>query len=268
MNATVTAIECFWYEPKQYLATLVALDSKEIQMYQETFLVDQLKLDDVATSLKFGKFGREEGALVIGTKSGGLLIKLFKRTAKLEEKSHLPGPPQAQSQKLNVPKKTKIFVDQTMRERYEGQRMHQIFQRDLFMLRLHTAQAYSRTIEHSLTPVSFDPDDMVKISAVVQGFGPTFLMIIYLRTLSVQAVSNLTITFQFNPRLYSLDQTNIPVPMLVPGIEYTFQTKVSCLMPDKGLADDVKVLVVRQGRAIPLLTALVTMPISEQSLID
>lgn len=58
--------------------------------------------------------------------AGGLLVKLFKRTAKLEEKSHLPGPPQAQSQKLNVPKKTKIFVDQTMRERYEGQRMHQV----------------------------------------------------------------------------------------------------------------------------------------------
>lgn len=136
------------------------------------------------------------------------------------------------------------------------------------MLRLHTAQAYSRIIEHSLTPVSFDPEDMVKISAVVQGFGPVFLMIIYLRTMSVQAVTNLSITFQFNPRLYSLDQTIIPVAMLVPGTEYTFQTKISCLMPDKGLADDVKVLVVRQGKTAPLLTALVTMPISEQSLID
>ena len=48
---------------------------------------------------------------------GGLIIKMLKRTAVLEEKDVAAGPPAAQSTKLNVPKKTKLFVDQTMRER-------------------------------------------------------------------------------------------------------------------------------------------------------
>ena len=48
---------------------------------------------------------------------GGLIIKMLKRTAVLEEKDVAAGPPAAQSSKLNVPKKTKLFVDQTMRER-------------------------------------------------------------------------------------------------------------------------------------------------------
>ena len=49
--------------------------------------------------------------------AGGLIIKILKRTAQFEEKDMLGGPPASQSQKLNVPKKTKLFVDQTMRER-------------------------------------------------------------------------------------------------------------------------------------------------------
>lgn len=110
------------------LCYLVALENREIQIYQDLFMVDMIRLDDIPTGIRFGRFGREEGALVITTRGGGILVKLFKRTAKLEEKSAAPGPPAAQAEKLNIPKKTKIFVDQTMRERDEALRMHQIFQ--------------------------------------------------------------------------------------------------------------------------------------------
>ena len=46
-----------------------------------------------------------------------MIVKMLKRTAVYEEKDQMGGPPAAQSQRLNVPKKTKLFVDQTMRER-------------------------------------------------------------------------------------------------------------------------------------------------------
>ncbi len=80
-------------------------------MYQDQFLVDLIQLDEVsvATSLRFGKVGREEGtyitilgtvfrpfrpgnssgALVIVTRRGGLIVKLFKRTAKLTDKAEV-----------------------------------------------------------------------------------------------------------------------------------------------------------------------------------
>ena len=48
---------------------------------------------------------------------GGLIVKILKRTAKLEEKDSQAGPPDAQSKKLDIPKKTKLYVDQTTRER-------------------------------------------------------------------------------------------------------------------------------------------------------
>jgi len=36
----------------------------QIHIYREAFLVSTILLDEVATSLTFGRFGREEGALV------------------------------------------------------------------------------------------------------------------------------------------------------------------------------------------------------------
>lgn len=70
--------------------------------------------------MKFGKFGREEASLLLVTQGGSLIIKILKRTASLEVKDLAPGPPKSQSIKLNIPKKTKVFVDQTVRERENG----------------------------------------------------------------------------------------------------------------------------------------------------
>ena len=51
------------------------------------------------------------------TQGGALVIKMLKRTATLDAKDPNPGPPKGQLAKLNVPKKTRVFVDQTIRER-------------------------------------------------------------------------------------------------------------------------------------------------------
>lgn len=57
---------------------------------------------------------------MMSTKRGGLMVKILKRNATFEDKDSVRGPPASQNQKLNVPKKTKVFVDQTMREREHG----------------------------------------------------------------------------------------------------------------------------------------------------
>ena len=55
--------------------------------------------------------------VIIDLTGGGLFIKMLKRTATFDEKDTVIGPPAAQNMKLDIPKKTKLFVDQTMRER-------------------------------------------------------------------------------------------------------------------------------------------------------
>lgn len=51
---------------------------------------------------------------------GGLIIKILKRTAVFVEGTGEVGPPLAQTTKLSVPRKTRLYVDQTLREREAG----------------------------------------------------------------------------------------------------------------------------------------------------
>ena len=44
-------------------------------------------------------------------------MKILKRTATFEKRDIAAGPPASQNIKLSIPKKTKLFVDQTLRER-------------------------------------------------------------------------------------------------------------------------------------------------------
>ncbi|VDO56636.1 unnamed protein product, partial [Brugia timori] len=99
----------------------------QVRIYNETSLVDQQVINEPINWIKYGQLGREQGALIIGTMSGGLIVKLFRRTATLEEKIGEIGPVQAQFRKLNIPRRTQIYVDQTIRERKHAQLMHQVF---------------------------------------------------------------------------------------------------------------------------------------------
>jgi len=58
----------------------------------------------------------------------------------------LQGPPPEQDIPLAVPKKTKLYVEQTQREREMAPEIHRRFQRDLCKLRLTTARAYVKTL--------------------------------------------------------------------------------------------------------------------------
>lgn len=102
--------------------TAVALDNCTITIYQEKYKVDFIPTDETVTAMKFGKYGREGSTLVTVSKSGGLCIRILKRTAKFQPREIESFDSQTTAGKLNLPKKTKMFVDQTMREREESTR--------------------------------------------------------------------------------------------------------------------------------------------------
>ncbi|XP_046372718.1 Bardet-Biedl syndrome 1 protein homolog isoform X2 [Haliotis rufescens] len=263
LPASITTMHTIDYKPRAFKAVLIGLNNCEVHIYKEKYLVDVIKASDVVTGLHFGRFGREDGTLVMSTRGGGLFVKILKRTASFQEKDLSAGPPVAQNVKLNVPKKTKLFVDQTMRERENAVTMHRTFQRDLYLLRLNTARQYLKALETSMNPISSDPAEPVKLSAQVQGIGPTFKMTVNLQNTSLsQASSHLFITFDYDDKLYSFRKTHIKVPMLVPGLNYSYDTFIDC-QSDKGVSDNVKVYVLKQGRSVPLITGVISMPVSE-----
>ncbi|XP_069501037.1 BBSome complex member BBS1 [Ambystoma mexicanum] len=246
-----------------FQAVLVGLANMEVHMFRDKNLLHVIKTQDVVTSICFGRYGREDNTLIMTTKGGGLIIKILKRTAVFEEKDTTPGPPLAQSIKLSIPKKTKLYVDQTLRERENAVAMHRVFQMDLYRLRLMAARAYVKALESSMSPVSATLLEPLRINAVVHGIGPTFKLTLHIQNTSANRPSiNLLVSFLYDERLYAIKRSFFKVPLLVPGLNYPIETFVDCLS-DKGISDIIKVFVLREGKSAPLLTAHISMPVSE-----
>ena len=163
------------YRPKAFQAVAVALANNEIHLYKDKFLVDIIHVEENIYAMKFGRLGREDASLVLITKSkskkifkkqlknhkffllaGGLMVKILKRTAKFEENDTLHGPPKEQQVKIDVPKRTKLYVDQTLREREqaESNEIHQFFLQNVFLRRRFSdvsnlsTRSYSIKINH------------------------------------------------------------------------------------------------------------------------
>jgi hypothetical protein len=72
--------------------------------------------------------------------------QIMPRTANLEAPSAPSGPPPEQDVPLAVPPKTRLYVEQTQREREGAADMHRLFQRDLVRARLATARALVKVL--------------------------------------------------------------------------------------------------------------------------
>ncbi|XP_056153450.1 Bardet-Biedl syndrome 1 protein [Lampris incognitus] len=263
LPAPITAMAAMDLPTRGFQAVLVGLANCEVHLYRDKNLLSTIKTPDMVTSICFGRYGREDGTLIMTTKGGGLIVKILKRTAVFDDRDSTPGPPIAQSIRLNVPKKTKLYVDQTMRERESAVVMHRAFQMDLSRMRLASAKAYVKALESSLTPMSASLTEPLKMNAVVQGLGPSFKLTLNVQnTAACRPVMNLTVSFLYDENLYSMRNPFFKIPLLVPGLIYPIETFVECTS-DKGISDIIKVFVLSEGRSAPLLTAHINMPVSE-----
>ncbi|GAA6217380.1 Bardet-Biedl syndrome 1 protein [Lates japonicus] len=263
LPAPITTMAAMDLPTRGFQAVLVGLANCEVQLYRDKNLLSTIKTPDVVTSICFGRYGREDGTLIMTTKGGGLIVKILKRTAAFDDRDSAPGPPLAQSVRLNVPKKTKLYVDQTLRERENGLAMHRAFQMDLSRLRLAAAKAYVKALESSLTPMSSSLTEPLKMNAVVQGLGPSFKLTLNVQnTAACRPVMNLAISFLYDESLYRMRNPYMRIPLLVPGLIYPVETFVECTS-DKGISDIIKVFILHEGKSSPLLTAHINMPVSE-----
>uniref|UniRef100_A0A670YY80 Bardet-Biedl syndrome 1 n=1 Tax=Pseudonaja textilis TaxID=8673 RepID=A0A670YY80_PSETE len=248
---------------QSFQAVLVSLANREIHVFRDKNLVNVIQVPDVVTSIAFGHYGREDNTLIMTTTGGGLIIKILKRNSTFHKGDATAGVPVTQSTKLNVPKKTKLYVDQTLRERECAVAMHQVFQTDLRRIRLTAARAYVRALECSMAPVSESLQEPLKLNAVVQGMGPTFKLCLNLQNMSEnRAIANLLVCFIYDENHYSVERPFFKAPMLIPGLNYRLATFVECLS-DQAISDVIKVFVLKEGISQPLLTAHISMPVSE-----
>lgn len=118
-------LEPFIYPLKQ-LAAVIAVFDKEIRMYNEHYLLDTVQYEKPLAWVKYGCYGREDSTLVVAFKDGSIAIQIFRRKANFDTKLDYNQVPQAHALKLQIPKKTKVFIDLTQREVQLGNRIHKV----------------------------------------------------------------------------------------------------------------------------------------------
>uniref|UniRef100_A0A8D9BD26 Bardet-Biedl syndrome 1 protein n=1 Tax=Cacopsylla melanoneura TaxID=428564 RepID=A0A8D9BD26_9HEMI len=230
-------------------------------LYSGPQLVHALIYPNPLSGVLFGQFGLEEHALVTVAVMGAVSAKLLRRTATFglvgekEEKWWEAAGPQEPSQiQLMVPKKSKIFVEQTLRERAECKVMHGIFQKSLLQLNADASQMYL----HGLTQCSVSQQDALKVTHQVLGLGPKLKLQINIQNVSKEEVlSDMAITFIADPKIHDVLKKYIQVPVLVPGLLVCLETDVVCLA---SMSSTVTVLVCSPVKV--LFSSVINMPLA------
>ncbi|KAF1778610.1 Bardet-Biedl syndrome 1, N-terminal [Phytophthora cactorum] len=263
MSDDIVALEAFSLRrTKDTRGILVALRNGEVTLYNEKVKVCTLNTETVLTGMRFGQYGREEASLVLVLKSGALSLKILKRTASLEAISEAAGPPPEQDIPLNIPKKTTLYVEQTQRERDHATEMHRHFQRDLCKLRLTTARAYVKIIKDGQGPVSYSTGAAIRLNAQVQGIGPFFRIKLNVQNAGTKAVTDITVAFHYDHELYRVEQSLLLIPLVIPNVQYQYAVDVESIS-ELGAADNVSIFVCGKESCVPLVSAVVSMPLSE-----
>ncbi|XP_022916121.1 BBSome complex member BBS1 [Onthophagus taurus] len=270
-------ITCLCVIPLSYINTsllAVGFRGGSIHLYQGRTLMDVIIGPDTPSAIIFGQLGQEEHVMVIVTMSGALNLKILKRTAdfNLNKEDSMSAPIQ-QAKPLPLPKRSKLFLEQSMRERQNPIDMHQNFQKDLIRLRLLAARAMVQA-QSNQTGVG-NEKELLKLSAQVLGLGPKFTLNLTLENINIErALIGLNIILHCNPTIYKLSCYLIKVPLIPPNLSYKIEVKVqerdleNVVEENDGATENVKIIRVfasKNGENRPVLAAIITMPPSEVS---
>ena len=116
-------------------------------------------------------------------------------------------------------------------------------------------------------PMSYSSGSALRLTAQVQGLGPRFKIKLSLMNTGSKAVSELSVALNYNALNYRVKAAVFDVPLLVPGLVHRLDAELECI-DENGGADAIRVIVCNPKSVLPVLSAVVNMPISEQLIKD
>ncbi|CAM9680067.1 unnamed protein product [Ascophyllum nodosum] len=266
MPTLVTQLEVV--DTRSTICLLVALIDGDVRLYDaDKNLLHTLRTGHPIAAMRFGPYAREDGALAVVSTSGKLSIFMLNRKARLSKptgtRDLATGRPPEQDIPLNIPKKTKLYVEQTQREKLQAGDIHRAYQKDLCSLRLTAARAYVKTITDGENGVSaVGGPASLRLHAQCQGLGPMFKIKLGLQNQGDHTLTNLLVVFSYDQNIYRMERGQLIISALIPGVASRHEVGITSI-DEGGAAGSVRILVLGPSEQTPLVSVVVTMPLSE-----
>jgi Bardet-Biedl syndrome 1 protein len=216
---------------------LVGLANGDVKLYKDKVLLSTINLGEPIQGLCFGMYGREEGVLVANLQGGGIVMKKIDKRANFEGRSDYAGPPAEQEVPLNIPSKSKLYLEQADRERENSLSMYKGFLRDLISIKLRTVKAYAKIENCDASHKSLGYN--LQMTAFVQGLGPSFSIML------------------------EVENVGKDLPALIPGLKYK---QVVELVSLQGASENVRIFLMAAVSALPLMSAFINIPACEDAI--
>ncbi|CAL7936453.1 unnamed protein product [Xylocopa violacea] len=228
-----------------------------IRVYDGKHHVDTLKIMEPVSAMKYGRMGQEERTMAMVTVGGGLCVKILKRTADFSHNATSTLTLNDGS-KFLIPKKTRLFVEQTIRERSEAKKIHTTFQQGLLRLQLVVAKKVVETLNdgqdagpHPLT-----------MEATVLGLGPNYQIRVLLTNISDE-LSDTDMYIVCRSENTEVKPRVMDVPLLPSGIPIPLV--VHAILKGR-ISGKVEVLLCRKSKAKPITVTTVILPAAEEDI--
>lgn len=234
-------------------------------------------MDGPVACLRFGSYGREANTLLASSRNGSLFVRMLRRGANMETQG-TAGPPPEQDVPLALPKKTKLYVEQTQREREQCVEMHRVFQAELTKMRLNTARAFVKITGASGARANTRAtgsggrvgssgivsafNQSVRINAKLSGFGPRFRIVVDVQNTGTRSMLQTPIVANFNQDIYKIAKALQILPVMIPGLLYHVVMDVENI-DENGGADDITICLCNPKKPVPMIACVVKMPICE-----
>ncbi|XP_076292427.1 BBSome complex member BBS1-like isoform X1 [Lasioglossum baleicum] len=229
-----------------------------IRVYNGKHHVDTLKIMEPVSALKYGRMGQEERTMAMITVGGGLCVKILKRTADFSIHGTTTTSVINDGSKFSIPKKTRLFVEQTIRERSEAKKIHSTFQQGLLRLRLIVAKKAMESLNESQDA----GPRLITMEATVLGLGPNYQIRILLTNVSDE-MSDTGLYIVCRSEDTDVRPRVMDVPLLPSGIPIPMA--LNAIITSR-ISGRVHILLCKRSRTKPINVTTVVLPAAEEDI--
>ena len=190
-----------------------------------------------------------------------LLVKSFNPRVNLSSYKYVDNS-KVEKVKLDIPKKTSLYLDLVEREKESKREMHNKFIKDLLRIKYKAMNTYVKLLKIGNAPQNYNTSSNMKITANLEGLGPNFKLNLNFNNVGQEPIYGAILTLEFNRKIYSFNQENIQLSLIMPNIPVNYSLAFRNIS-ENGSSGNIKVIVVDKMKSIPLVQTNIKGPISE-----